>query len=193
MRTPETGGSTCSAPRSSIEPDLLWQHICGKIDARTLLEFVCARLALLGGGAAVLDLAADGLGTDVMPVWERRRRRTIVLDNASAHVAKAFKGRCRQLAKIGVELFYLPPYSPELNDIELVWRQAKYEDYPQRAQTAPTPSARPSTRPCPSSETDSEHQQGTSPKPLRRTGCRRDGRGSRTDRPGRGVGGCGCG
>ncbi|MFB7112708.1 transposase [Streptomyces sp. NPDC056291] len=119
-----------------IEPDLLWQHTCGKIDARTLLEFVCARLAGLGGGAAVLDLAADGLGTDVMPVWERRRRCTIVLDNASAHVAKAFKGRCRQLAKIGVELFYLPPYSPELNDIELVWRQAKYEDYRQRAQTS---------------------------------------------------------
>ncbi|MFG2586164.1 hypothetical protein [Streptomyces malaysiensis] len=84
-----------------IEPDLLWQHICGKIDARTLLEFVCARLAGPGGGAAVLDLPADGLGTNVMPVWERHRRCTIVLDNASTHVAKAFKGRCRQLAKIG--------------------------------------------------------------------------------------------
>lgn len=80
-----------------IEPDLLWQHTCGKINAWTLLEFVCARLAGLGGGAAVLDLAADGLGTDVMPVWERRRRCTIVLDKASAHVAKAFKGRRRPL------------------------------------------------------------------------------------------------
>lgn len=117
-------------------PDLVWQHTSGKIDAGVLLEFVCVRLAGLGGGAAVLDLAADGLGTDVMPVWERRKPCTVVLDNASAHVAKAFKGRRRQLAKIGVELFYLPPYSPELNDIELVWRQAKYQDYPQRAQTS---------------------------------------------------------
>ncbi|MFE0063107.1 transposase, partial [Streptomyces sp. NPDC059003] len=100
-----------------------------------LLEFVLVRLAGLGGGAAVLDLAADGIGVDVMPVWERHRPCTVVLDNASAHVAEAFKGR-RQLAKIGVELFYLPPYSPELNDIELVWRQAKYQDYPQRAQTS---------------------------------------------------------
>ncbi|MFI6198594.1 transposase [Streptomyces phaeochromogenes] len=33
-------------------------------------------------------------------------------------------------------MFYLPPRSPELNDIELVWRQAKYQDYPQRAQTS---------------------------------------------------------
>jgi hypothetical protein len=101
-----------------------------------LLEFVCVRLAGLGGGAAVLDLAADGLGTDVMPVWEGCRRCTIVPDNASAHVAKVFRGRRRQPAKVRVELFCLPPYSPELNDIELVWRQAKYEDYPQRAQTS---------------------------------------------------------
>ncbi|RLV08557.1 hypothetical protein CTZ27_07125 [Streptomyces griseocarneus] len=117
-------------------PDLVWQHTCGKIDADVLLEFVCARLAGLGGGAAVLDLAADGLGAGVMPVWERHKPCTVVLDNASAHVATAFKGRRRQLAKIGVELFYLPPYSPELNDIELVWRQAKYQNYPQRAQTS---------------------------------------------------------
>ncbi|MEV0277212.1 transposase [Streptomyces sp. NPDC050610] len=33
-----------------------------------------------------------------------------------------------------MELFYLPPRSPELNDIELVWRHAKHRDYPQRAQ-----------------------------------------------------------
>lgn len=58
------------------------------------------------------------------------------LDNASSHVARAFRGRRRQLAKIGVDLFYLPPRNPALNDIELVWRQAKYQDYPQRAQTS---------------------------------------------------------
>ncbi|MGW2817911.1 transposase [Streptomyces sp. NPDC001415] len=118
------------------EPDLLWQHTSGKIDADVLLEFVLVRLAGLDGGAGVLDLAADGLSVDVMPVWKRRRPCTVVLDNASAHVAKAFKGRRRQLVKIGVELFYLPPYRPELNDIELVWRQAKYQGYPTRTQTS---------------------------------------------------------
>ncbi|WTF40771.1 hypothetical protein OHB06_01230 [Streptomyces sp. NBC_01604] len=51
-------------------------------------------------------------------------------------MARAFRGRRRQLAKIGVDLFYLPPRNPALNDIELVWRQAKYQDYPQRAQTS---------------------------------------------------------
>jgi transposase len=29
------------------------------------------------------------------------------------------------VVKIGVELFYLPPGCPELNDIERVWRAAK--------------------------------------------------------------------
>ncbi|MFF3401471.1 transposase [Streptomyces sp. NPDC002659] len=35
--------------------------------------------------------------------------------------------------KIGVELFYLPPRSPDLNDIERVWRSATYKGYPPRA------------------------------------------------------------
>ncbi|MDQ0847554.1 hypothetical protein QFZ68_007317 [Streptomyces sp. V1I6] len=35
-----------------------------------------------------------------------------------------------------LDLFYLPPRSPELNDIERVWRAAKYGDYPQRTQTS---------------------------------------------------------
>ncbi|MFF0794919.1 transposase [Streptomyces spiralis] len=116
-------------------PDLLWRRTTGKIDAGMLLDFVAADLAGLGGGAGALELAADGLGADAMPLWRRPRPCTVVLDNASAHVAKAFKGRRRQLAKIGVELFYLPPRSPELNDIELIWRQAKYQDYPRRAHT----------------------------------------------------------
>lgn len=35
-----------------------------------------------------------------------------------------------------MELFCLPPYSSELNDIELVWQQAEYEDYPQPTHTS---------------------------------------------------------
>ncbi|QEU96925.1 hypothetical protein [Streptomyces kanamyceticus] len=65
------------------EPELLWQRASGKIDGEMLLDFVCVRLAGLGGGAAVLDLAADGLGVDTMPVFERHRPCTVVLDNAS--------------------------------------------------------------------------------------------------------------
>ncbi|MFJ8028865.1 IS630 family transposase [Streptomyces sp. NPDC096311] len=114
-------------------PDLLWECAAGKIDAGVLLEFVCSELAGLPGGAAALALAADGAS---VPVWRRPRPCTVALDNASAHVAKAFKGRRDQLARIGVDLFYLPPRSPELNAIERIWRSAKYEDYPDRAHTS---------------------------------------------------------
>ncbi|MFJ7903907.1 transposase [Streptomyces sp. NPDC096198] len=67
--------------------------------------------------------------------FTRVRPCTVILDNASAHVARVFEGRREGLASIGVELFYLPPRSPELNDIERVWRSAKYEDYPERVYT----------------------------------------------------------
>lgn len=68
--------------------------------------------------------------------WHRVRPCTVVLDNASAHVAHAFKDHRNELAAVGVELFYLPPRSPELNRIERLWRSAKYEDYPQRSQAS---------------------------------------------------------
>jgi hypothetical protein len=109
-------------------PDLLWQTYTGKIDAQVLLEFVCARLAGLPQGAA--QLAAPPAG------WRRVRLCTVVLDNASAHVAHAFKDHRSELQAVGVELFYLPPRSPELNRIERVWRSAKYEDYPHRSQAS---------------------------------------------------------
>ncbi|MFE2971400.1 transposase [Streptomyces sp. NPDC059340] len=88
---------------------------------------MCARLAGLPGGGTALARPPDG--------FTRVRPCTVVLDNASAHVARAFKGRREELAAIGIELFYLPPRSPELNDIERVWRSSKYEDYPERVHT----------------------------------------------------------
>lgn len=87
-------------------PDLLWQPTFGKIDAGTPLEFVCADLAGLPGGAAALEPAADGLDGQ-LPVRAHSRPCTVVP----------------------------------------VWRQAKYQDYPQRAQTSTDATARPSTRP----------------------------------------------
>ncbi|MFD5699887.1 transposase [Streptomyces lasiicapitis] len=83
--------------------------------------------------------AAGGLSVDITPVREQHKPCTAVTDNASAHTANAFKGRRRQLAKIGAELRYLSPHSPELNDIERVWRRAKYED---RQTTSPKPLSR---------------------------------------------------
>ncbi|KWA68141.1 transposase [Burkholderia ubonensis] len=50
----------------------------------------------------------------------------IVLDNASIHHSIDAATRDRWLMDHRALLFYLPAYSPELNKIEIVWRQLKY-------------------------------------------------------------------
>lgn len=50
----------------------------------------------------------------------------VVLDNASIHKAKEIKHLVEFLATQGVRLYFLPPYSPELNRIERLWHKFKY-------------------------------------------------------------------
>jgi hypothetical protein len=50
---------------------------------------------------------------------------TVILDNASIHKAKAIQPVL--LKQQGLSLYFLPPYSPELNRIELLWHKMKYE------------------------------------------------------------------
>lgn len=52
---------------------------------------------------------------------------TIVLDNAKVHTSKLFKEKIPEWLLKGVEIFYLPTYSPHLNKIEHLWRFMKYE------------------------------------------------------------------
>lgn len=51
----------------------------------------------------------------------------IVMDQASVHTAQQVKERRQEWAQRGLYLFDLPPYSPELNLIEIAWRFMKYE------------------------------------------------------------------
>jgi len=50
----------------------------------------------------------------------------VVLDNASFHKSKKFKANLTRWYKLGLTVFYLPPYSPQLNIIETLWRFMKY-------------------------------------------------------------------
>lgn len=50
----------------------------------------------------------------------------VVLDNASIHHGAPMKEKQEEWARKGLHLLYLPPYSPELNAIEILWKQAKY-------------------------------------------------------------------
>jgi transposase len=62
--------------------------------------------------------------------------RVVVLDNASLHTSKVVRGARPGLAAAGVYLYFLPPYAPELNEIEPVFRQVKYQEMPRRSYTS---------------------------------------------------------
>jgi transposase len=61
---------------------------------------------------------------------------TIILDNASIHKAKSIEPVIKMLKTQGLTLYFLPPYSPELNRIELLWHKMKYEWLAFKSRTA---------------------------------------------------------
>jgi transposase len=56
----------------------------------------------------------------------------VVIDNASFHRDQVVRAARPQLRQQGVYLYYLPPYSPELNDIERLFRTIKHHQLPAR-------------------------------------------------------------
>lgn len=65
----------------------------------------------------------DGLSWQA---WQRGRITVAVLDNAPAHIAKRVQECRKAWEERGLFLFYLPPYSPHLNIVEILWRHLKY-------------------------------------------------------------------
>lgn len=59
-----------------------------------------------------------------------RKPALIVLDNAPVHKSAAFESRIESWQEQGLYLLFLPPYCPELNLIEILWRKIKYEWFP---------------------------------------------------------------
>jgi len=51
----------------------------------------------------------------------------LVIDNAPFHTSHAVEDKLAEWKDKGLELFFLPPYSPQLNIIEILWRFMKYE------------------------------------------------------------------
>lgn len=60
----------------------------------------------------------------------------VVLDNAGFHHARLVREALPELWNQRVYLYYLPPYSPELNAIERLFRVIKHHELPER--TYPT-------------------------------------------------------
>ena len=59
----------------------------------------------------------------------------VVLDNASVHKVDDVK---KLIEDTGAKMIYLPPYSPELNPIELAWNKMKTYIRKLRARTVET-------------------------------------------------------
>lgn len=51
---------------------------------------------------------------------------TVILDNAPTHTSTKFKTKKLDWEKRGLYLYFLPPYSPQLNRIEMLWKHMKY-------------------------------------------------------------------
>ena len=103
-------------------PRLVYESRTGKIDASAVLTFVWRKVAQLPTPPAELP---EG--------YRRAKPCVVVLDNSAPHKGPAVRDATPALAAAGVSFFFLPPYSPELNAIEPLWRQVKYEDLPERS------------------------------------------------------------
>ena len=94
----------------------------GRLDSAAFLAFVCREVAQL-------PAPWDALPSD----YVRARPCTIVLDNYSVHRSRGVTAARPALARAGVEFYFLPPYSPELSQIEHEWRAVKYDDLRRRS------------------------------------------------------------
>lgn len=59
-------------------------------------------------------------------IVEKNKEKMIVLilDNSKAHTADKTKTKARELK---IKLVFLPPYSPDLNPVEFIWKSIKRE------------------------------------------------------------------
>ena len=82
------------------------------------------------GGVSVVDFKENSKKENVCSFLEEVRASNpdhsmlLVLDNLTSHRAQATRQRAREL---GISLVYLPPYSPDLNPIEQIWRCLRRE------------------------------------------------------------------
>lgn len=81
---------------------LVWQTLTHTVDRQDVIAF--------------FDRLADQV----------RQKTMVVLDNAPIHRGEPMRTKQREWENKGLHLLYLPPYSPEFNAIEILWKQAKY-------------------------------------------------------------------
>lgn len=78
------------------------------------------------------DLFEEYLKTRLVPTL--RKGDVVIMDNSSVHKMKIVRSN---IEDCGAEVLYLPPYSPDLNPIELMWSKMKAFLRKVRSQTIP--------------------------------------------------------
>lgn len=91
---------------------------------------VLAMSAISPSGRMCFRLEKRKINADVMIEFleqigacHPRRNVAVIMDQAPAHIAKKVQSRCQSTR---LKVFHLPPYSPELNPDEKVWRHLKH-------------------------------------------------------------------
>lgn len=67
---------------------------------------------------------------DCLEEWLKEKGekpRVLVLDNAKIHRSGKMQEKLAEWEEKGFYIFFLPPYSPHLNIIEILWRKMKYQ------------------------------------------------------------------
>jgi len=75
----------------------------------------------------LVNSKAESIGTFLEKIREENKAYKAiiaVIDNFSSHKSKLAREKAKQL---GIYLVYLPPYSPDLNPIEYIWKSIKRE------------------------------------------------------------------
>jgi transposase len=96
----------------------------GPIDAHVLVKFIWDKVA-----SRPKDADLD---------WKRPIPLTIILDNYSVHHSALLNAEKAAWAKANIELFYLPPYSPKLSEIEPIWNDTKHHEMQRRSYSSIT-------------------------------------------------------
>lgn len=58
------------------------------------------------------------------------KKTVVILDNSPIHKSRKFMAKIEEWKEKDLLIFFLPPYSPELNLIEILWRRVKYQWIP---------------------------------------------------------------
>ncbi len=110
-----------SRPRAPRALGFKWTYVFGAVCPG---RGAAAGLVLPVADAQAMALHLEEIGTQVAPGGHA----VVVLDGAGYHEVKALVGRI----PANLSLLPLPPYSPELNPMELVWQDLRRRDLANR-------------------------------------------------------------